>query len=47
MHLSTLRRFVETMGGELEIVARFPDQPQARLRAIGELTEDGPAADML
>lgn len=27
MCLSTLRRFVEAMGGELKIVARFPDQP--------------------
>jgi len=45
MYLSTLRRFVEAMGGELEIVARFPDQPHVRLRGIGELTEDGRMAD--
>ena len=25
MYVSTLRRYVEAMGGELEIVARFPD----------------------
>ena len=25
MYLSTLRRFLEAMGGELRIVARFPD----------------------
>jgi len=25
MYVSTLRRFVEAMGGNLEIVARFPD----------------------
>ena len=37
MYLSTLRRFVEAMGGDLEIVARFPDQPQVRLRGIGEI----------
>ena len=41
MYLSTLRRFVEAMGGELEIVARFPDQPLVRLRGIGELSETG------
>jgi hypothetical protein len=41
MYLSTLRRFVEAMGGELDIVARFPDQPQVRLRGIGELAEVG------
>jgi len=45
MYLSTLRRFVEAMGGELEIVARFPDQPQVRLRGIGELTGDKRPAD--
>jgi signal-transduction protein with cAMP-binding, CBS, and nucleotidyltransferase domain len=26
MYLSTLRSFIEAMGGKLEIVARFPDQ---------------------
>lgn len=45
MYLSTLRRFVEAMGGELEIVARFPDQPQVRLRCIGELAADEGAVD--
>lgn len=25
MYLSTLRRFIEAMGGELDIIARFPD----------------------
>ncbi len=45
MYLSTLRHLVEAMGGELEIVARFPDQPQVRLRGIGELTEDARPPD--
>ena len=26
MHLSTLREVIEAMGGELELVARFPDR---------------------
>ena len=26
MYLSTLRGFIEAMGGKLEIIARFPDQ---------------------
>jgi Helix-turn-helix domain len=43
MYLSMLRRFVEAMGGELDIVARFPDQPQVKLRGIGELAEIGDA----
>jgi DNA-binding XRE family transcriptional regulator len=25
MYVSTLRRYIEAMGGELEIIARFPD----------------------
>jgi len=25
MYVSTLRRFVEAMGGKLDIIARFPD----------------------
>lgn len=25
-HVSTLRRFVEALGGELRVIARFPDQ---------------------
>ncbi len=41
LYLSTLRRFVEAMGGELEIVARFPDQQLVRLRGLGELAEGG------
>jgi DNA-binding XRE family transcriptional regulator len=44
MYLSTLRGFVEAMGGELEIVARFPDQPLVRLRGLGELGEEVEAA---
>lgn len=45
MYLSTLRRFVEAMGGELEIVAKFPDHPHVRLRGIGELTKAEQSAD--
>ena len=46
MYLSTLRRYIEAMGGKLEIVAHFPDQvvkinqfrtlgPENRSRAAG------------
>ncbi len=31
MYLSTLRSFVEAMGGDLELVAHFPDRPSVRL----------------
>jgi DNA-binding XRE family transcriptional regulator len=35
MYLSTLRGFVEAMGGELELVAKFPDRRPVRLEEIG------------
>jgi transcriptional regulator with XRE-family HTH domain len=33
MRVSTLREFVEAMGGELELVARFPNRSPVRLEA--------------
>ena len=38
MYIGTLRRFIQAMGGELEIVARFPDR-QIRIDQFGS----GPA----
>lgn len=35
--LSTLRGYVEAMGGELEIVARLPGRRPVRLRALADL----------
>ncbi len=40
--VSTLRSYVEAMGGELELVARFPGQPEVHLH-LDELT--GESAD--
>lgn len=31
MYISTLRNLIEAMGGELEIIARFPDQRPVRI----------------
>lgn len=39
MYVSNLRRFVEAMGGELDIVARFPDRT-VRINNFGDI---GPA----
>jgi hypothetical protein len=39
MLLSTLRSYVEAMGGELELVARFPDRPAIRLKTLGDVME--------
>lgn len=36
MYVSTLRRFIEAMGGELEIVAKFPDR-NVRIRNFRDL----------
>ena len=36
MYVSTLRRFIEAMGGELDIVARFPDR-EVHIRNFGDL----------
>jgi len=42
MYVSTLRRFIEAMGGELEITARFPDH-SIRIKNFGDLAERDPA----
>lgn len=39
MYVSTLRSFIEAMGGELEIIARFPDQPPVRITQFEELSQ--------
>ena len=36
MLLSTLRRYVEAMGGKLELVARFPDRPPLVIDHLAE-----------
>jgi len=41
MYVSTLRRFIEAMGGELEIVARFPDH-EVRIRKFRDLGKRPP-----
>jgi DNA-binding XRE family transcriptional regulator len=41
MMLSTMRNFVEAMGGELELVARFPERAPVIIKAIEDV---GPAA---
>src|SRR6266852_6462969 len=35
MYISTLRGFVEAMGGELQLVATFPDRPPVHLEELG------------
>jgi hypothetical protein len=40
-HVSTLQRYIAAFGGELELVARFPDRT-VRLTSVGE--QDAPGA---
>ncbi len=42
--VSTLRSYVEAMGGELELVARFPGHPEVRLH-LDELTGEPADSD--
>ena len=35
MYISTLRSLLKAMGGELELIARFPDRPPIRLKELG------------
>lgn len=37
VYLSTLKRFVEAMGGKLDLVAKFPDREPVVLTNIGSL----------
>jgi hypothetical protein len=37
MYLSTLRGYVEAIGGELELIVRLPSRPPLRLRELGEV----------
>jgi len=38
--ISTLRRYVEAMGGKLEIVARFPDRPPVNIEKLSDADTD-------
>lgn len=40
MYVSTVRRFIEAMGGELEIVARFADHT-VKIKNFGDLSQKG------
>lgn len=39
MYLSTLRNYVEAVGGDLELVVRFPKQEPLHLRGLGEVLQ--------
>ena len=35
--ISTLRNYINAMGGELQLIARFPDRPPREITGIAEL----------
>lgn len=35
MYISTLRGFIRAMGGDLELIVKFPDRPPVRLEELG------------
>jgi hypothetical protein len=39
MYLSTLRNYVEAVGGDLELVVRFPKQEPLHLSGLGEILQ--------
>ncbi len=41
MYISTLRSVLKAMGGELELIARFPDRPPVRLQELGRASPRG------
>lgn len=42
MYLSTLRGYVEAVGGELELVVRLPKRPVLHLRHLGDALREHP-----
>jgi predicted XRE-type DNA-binding protein len=44
MYISTLRSYVEAIGGELELIVRLPSRPALRLDHLRDATTDQPPA---
>lgn len=44
MYLSTLRSYVEAIGGELDLVVRLPKRPALKLQHLGDISKISPEA---
>jgi DNA-binding XRE family transcriptional regulator len=44
MYLSTLRGYVEAIGGKLELTVKLPAKPPVRIEHLGDLTQSDPKA---
>ncbi len=40
MHVSTLRSYVEAVGGELELTVRLPKRPTVHIHALGDVATE-------
>jgi transcriptional regulator with XRE-family HTH domain len=40
LYVSTLRHYIEAVGGELEIIARFPDRPPVKISQFEDLDDN-------
>jgi DNA-binding XRE family transcriptional regulator len=40
MYLSTLKSYVEAVGGKLELIVKLPRRPTLRLNRLGDVTHD-------
>ncbi len=40
MHVSTLRSYVEAVGGELELTVRLPKRPTVRINVLGDVATE-------
>ncbi|MDF2810372.1 MAG: family transcriptional regulator [Microvirga sp.] len=45
MYLSTLRSYVEAVGGELELIVRLPSHAPLRLKRLGDVTRSAEVPD--
>ena len=43
MYLSTLRNYVQAIGGELDLLVRLPKRPALRLHHLGEVFKSAPS----
>lgn len=44
MYLSTLRSYVEAIGGHLDLVVRLPSRPPIRIQHLGDVSAKPPAS---
>lgn len=43
MYLSTLRSYIEAIGGELDLIVRLPSRAPLRIERLGDVTASGSA----